>query len=163
LIVTAAISVIIPTLNEAAQLPSLLATIAREKTPHEVIVVDGGSADGSLELASNLGARILHAPGGRGAQLAAGARAATGDVLLFLHADTVFPEGGLAAIVSALAAPPDCIGGNFRLWFDGADPFSRRLTGFYHWMRRRGLYYGDSGIFVRHDSYRGRVASARSP
>jgi glycosyltransferase involved in cell wall biosynthesis len=70
--VTAAISVIIPTLNEAARLPLLLAAIAREKTPHEVIVVDGGSADGSLELALNLGARILRAPrGGRGAQLAA--------------------------------------------------------------------------------------------
>src|SRR5512132_2709369 len=64
------------------------------------------------------------------------------------------PEGGLAAIVSALAASPDCIGGNFRLLFDGGDRFSRWLTGFYHWMRRRGLYYGDSGIFVRHDSYR---------
>ena len=154
MIVTAAISVIIPTLNEAARLPLLLAAIAREKTPHEVIVVDGGSADGSLELASNLGARILRAPGGRGAQLAAGTEAATGDVLLFLHADTVFPEGGLAAIVSALAASPDCIGGNFRLLFDGGDRFSRWLTGFYHWIRRRGLYYGDSGIFVRHDSYR---------
>ena len=151
---TAAISVIIPTLNEAARLPLLLAAIARGKTPHEVIVVDGGSADGTLELALNLGARILRAPGGRGAQLAAGAEAATGDVLLFLHADTVFPEGGLAAIVSALAASPDCIGGNFRLLFDGGDRFSRWLAGFYHWLRRRRLYYGDSGIFVRQDSYR---------
>jgi rSAM/selenodomain-associated transferase 2 len=143
------ISIVIPTLNEAANLPRLLSTLSREETPHEVLVVDGGSGDGTPEIAERGGAVVLAAPRGRGRQIACGAAASRGDMLLFLHADSRFPAGGLAALSDALAKNPDAIGGNFRLLFDGDDRFSRWLEGFYGAIRRRGFYYGDSGIFIR--------------
>ncbi len=125
------VSVVIPTLNEAANLARLLAALAREDTPHEVIVADGGSDDRTAALARSTGARVVHARRGRGAQLRAGAAAAAGEVLLFLHADSLFPAGGLARIAEVLASAPAIVGGNFRLVFDGATGFSRWLTGFY--------------------------------
>lgn len=147
------ISVIIPTLDEAASLAPLLRTLAAEATPHEVIVADGGSADGTPDTARALGARVLACAPGRGGQLRAGGAAARGRVLLFLHADSRFPAGGLATIEATLGAAPALVGGNFRLLFDGTSRFSRRLTAFYAWLRGRGLYYGDSGIFVRRQAY----------
>jgi len=142
------ISVVVPTLDEATRLPALLAALAREAEPHEVIVADGGSRDGTPACAAAAGARIVTTPPGRGLQLAAGAAQARGDVLLFLHADSRFPAGGLAAITAALT-DTSIVGGNFQLRFDGDDGFSRWLDGFYGWIRARGIYYGDSGIFVR--------------
>lgn len=147
------ISVIIPTRNEDANLRRLLTQIAVEPDTHEVLVVDCGSADGTVAAARSAGARLVSAAEGRGIQLAAGAAAARGDVLLFLHADSRFPAGGLAAIRKTLDDRPGLVGGNFRLNFDGGDRFSRGLTLFYRWMRRRGRYYGDSGIFVRRGVY----------
>ncbi len=147
------ISVVIPTLNEAANLPSLLDRLAAEETPHEVLVVDGGSRDSTQEIAQNAGATLIQSLPGRGQQLARGTEAARGDSLLFLHADSVFPAGGLASIARVFASDAACPGGNFRLIFDGESPFSRWLTGFYAWLRRRGLYYGDSAIFVRRSVY----------
>jgi hypothetical protein len=70
-----------------------------------------------------------------------------------LHADSDFPDGGLQKIADILAASPNIIGGNFALTFDGGDAFSQWLNGFYGWLRRRGIYYGDSGIFVRQSVY----------
>jgi len=146
------LSVVIPTLNEAVALPRLLAALAAEPAD-EVIVADGGSSDGTAALASAAGVRVLVGPPGRGRQLAAGAAAARGDIVLFLHADTIFPAGGLAAIRAALDRDPALVGGNFRLLFDGGTAFDAWLTWRYAWARRRGLYYGDSGIFVRRDAY----------
>ena len=146
------ISVIVPTLNEAKRLPDLLASLQRGDNGSEIIVVDGGSTDATLEAAERHGARCLTAPAGRGQQLAAGAAVARGEVLLFLHADCRFPDRGLAAIGDALSSP-DIVGGNFRLLFDGDDGFSRWLDRFYAWIRRRGFYYGDSGVFVRRHVY----------
>jgi rSAM/selenodomain-associated transferase 2 len=143
------ISIVIPTLNEIEALPRLLATLAGEEEPHEVLVVDGGSGDGTPEVAGRAGAVVLSASRGRGRQIATGAAAACGDILLFLHADSRFPRGGLAALRRGLDASPEAIGGNFRLLFDGDDRFSRWLEGFYGAIRRRGFYYGDSGIFIR--------------
>ena len=71
----------------------------------------------------------------------------------FLHADCRVSRGGLAEIETALSASPCVVGGNFRLVFDGHDGFSRWLTGFYAWFRGRGLYYGDSGVFVRRETH----------
>jgi rSAM/selenodomain-associated transferase 2 len=147
------ISIIIPTLNEAELLPALLADLAREAAAAEVIVVDGGSIDDTAEIARRAGARLLRTAAGRGRQLAAGAQASQGEVLLFLHADSRFPAGGLRRISGSLAATPQAPGGNFRLVFDGGEGFGRWLTGFYAWIRRRGFYYGDSGIFVRRAVY----------
>lgn len=144
------ISVVIPALNEAALLPGLLRSLHAEPIALETIVVDGGSTDGTAEAACEAGATVVcSAPRGRGQQVAAGAAAARGEVLLFLHADSVFPSGGLAALDRLLRNRPEIVGGNFRLLFDGEDGFSRWLTGFYAFIRLLGFYYGDSGIFVR--------------
>lgn len=148
------ISVVVPTWNEGERLGALLTALAGEPADHEVIVSDGGSEDGTAAIARAAGARVVAGERGRGAQLVAGAAAARGEVLLFLHADSGFPAGGLTAIAKALAGNPAAVGGNFRLVFDGEDRFSRWLTGFYAWIRRRGLYYGDSGVFVRRAAYR---------
>lgn len=147
------ISVIIPTLNETQALPALLMALRREPTPHETIVVDGGSGDATVEIAHRYHVRVLRAPAGRGHQLCAGAQQASSDVLFFLHADSIFPAGGLARIAERLAADRGLVGGNFRLLFGGDTRFSRWLTRFYAGIRRCGLYYGDSGIFVRRDVY----------
>ncbi|MEE8500027.1 MAG: TIGR04283 family arsenosugar biosynthesis glycosyltransferase [Kiloniellales bacterium] len=150
----ATISVVIPTLNEAGSLPALVTALRAQDPDCEIIVVDGGSHDATTDLASAQGVRVLASAPGRGQQLRLGAAAANGAVLLFLHADSVFPAGGLAQIRATLAAAPEVLGGNFRLLFDGGTGFDRWLTGFYAWFRRRGLYYGDSGIFVRAEAYR---------
>jgi len=147
------ITVVIPTLDEALRLEPLLAALAREPAPHEVIVADGGSADATRAVAEAAGAAVVVTPPGRGRQLRAGAARARGDVLLFLHADTRFPPGGLAAVERALVERPHCPGGNFRLLFDGEDDFSRWLEGFYAFIRARGFYYGDSALFVRRRVY----------
>ncbi len=137
-------------LNEAARLPDLLRALQAEPVSREIIVIDGGSADGTAEVARETGATlVLSAPRGRGQQIAAGAAAACGEVLLFLHADCVFPSGGLVALERLLRERQEVVGGNFRLLFDGEDGFSRWLTEFYALIRRLGFYYGDSGIFVR--------------
>ncbi len=117
-------------------------------------MVDGGNHDRTLAKARKYDVRILHAAPGRGAQLRRGAEAAIGDIFLFLHADSRFPQDGLARIEERLSGSPHLVGGNFRVVFDGDTRFSRWLTGFYAWFRGHGLYYGDSGVFVRRDVYR---------
>lgn len=144
------ISVVIPTLNEAANIGRLVRALRAQGPACEIIVADGDSADDTVAVARGAGADdVILAPRGRGQQLAAGAGRAGGDILWFLHADTIVPPNALAALDSAMANDPVCPGGNFRLLFDGDDGFSRWLDGFYAWLRRRGFYYGDSGIFVR--------------
>lgn len=147
------ISVIIPTLNEAGNIADLLGDLTGQTALSEVVVVDGGSTDRTREIAAGLGARIIRSAPGRGRQIAAGAQRASGEILLFLHADSRFPPGGLAAIARRLCQDPGLVGGNFRLRFDGGSNFARWLTGFYAWIRKSGLYYGDSGVFVRRAIY----------
>jgi rSAM/selenodomain-associated transferase 2 len=147
------ITVIIPTLDEQDRLPALLETLRREDTAKEIIVVDGGSRDMTVQLARAAGVTSIQSAPGRGGQICRGVSEARGDVLLFLHADSIFQSGGLRSIEEMLAARPDVIGGNFRLLFDGDTAFSRWLTGFYGLISRIGLYYGDSGIFVRRSAY----------
>lgn len=148
------ISVIIPTLNEAHRLPALLAGLYADAAEIEIIIVDGGSTDETRDVAAAAGARVIASARGRGQQLQAGAAAATGDILWFLHADTTYPAGGLRRIEEMLSQDPAAIGGNFRLLFDGQDGFSRWLDGFYQWIRKHGVYYGDSAVFVRRSTYR---------
>jgi len=147
------ISVVIPALNEVQNLPRLLAALRCETAVHEVIVVDGGSRDMTVDEARKFDVQVVESQPGRGVQLRCGADVATGDVFLFLHADSEFPAGGLDRIVENLAMSPAIVGGNFRLLFSGEARFSRWLTRYYAWIRRRGLYYGDSAIFVRRDVY----------
>lgn len=147
------VSVVIPTLNEVDRLPQLLSVLASELDLREIIVADGGSDDGTQVVALQLGAKVISTEHGRGCALRGGAAAASGDILLFLHADSIFPRGGLAAIVGALDRDKRIVGGNFRVVFDVDTPFARRLAAIYAWMRRFSLYYGDSGIFVRRKVY----------
>src|SRR5690349_2844283 len=112
----ATLSVIVPTLDAAATLPRTLAAIEegrRRGLVAEIVVADGGSADGTRGIARAAGARVVDAPRGRGPQLAAGAAAARGGWLLFLHADTV-PEAGWAASCARFIehhSSPACGGG----------------------------------------------------
>ena len=147
------ISVVIPALNEAANLPATLAAIGEEAS--EVLVVDGGSADATVEVARRAGAAVLAAPRGRGRQLAAGADAATGDVLLFCHADCRLPAGWAHAVRAALAAGRDVVGGAFRLGIESPRP-SLALVAASANVRSRltGHPYGDQALFVRAEAYR---------
>lgn len=104
-------------------------------------------------IAEQLGALVIVTERGRGGGLRAGAAAASGEILLFLHADSVFPVGGLSAVAAALDSDPAIPGGNFRVVFDLDTSFARRLAAVYAWIRRFALYYGDSGIFVRRRVY----------
>lgn len=147
------VSIVIPTLNEADRLPHLVTVLASELDLREIIVADGGSDDGTQLVALQLGAKVISTERGRGRALREGAVAASGDILLFLHADSIFPLGGLAAIVKALDRDRRIVGGNFRVGFDVVTPFTRCLAAVYAWIRRFSLYYGDSGIFVRRKVY----------
>lgn len=147
------ISVIIPVLNEEDRIGVLIDELHRDgSAPFEIVVSDGGSADGTLHVLAQTDVRLTAGAPGRGPQLSAGAAHAQGDIVWFLHVDSHVAAGTLGRIRAAIDED-NRIGGNFRVVFDGADRFSRWLTGFYAWFRRHGLYYGDSGIFIRRDVY----------
>jgi rSAM/selenodomain-associated transferase 2 len=145
------ISIVIPTLNEESAIGATLDAIASLRGPLEVIVADGGSTDRTVEIASSR-ARVVCSAKGRGSQQAAGASAATGDVLWFLHADTLPAPAAIEAIQAALADPLTG-GGNFTISFDGGGRSASQLTAIYPWLSLLGLCYGDSGIFVRRNIY----------
>ena len=142
------ISIIIPTLNEETTIRGLAADLACLAGLAEVIVSDGGSEDGTAEMARDCGLRVIAAPRGRGGQMNAGARLARGAALLFLHSDTRLPAGALAEIARALREPEVC-GGHFSLVFEGRTWEARALTRLYPLLRLGGMCYGDSGFFVR--------------
>lgn len=144
------VSVIVPVLNEAAALPTLLDDLAALPGRVEVLVCDGGSVDATVAVAEHhpLAARVVRAPRGRAAQMNAGAAVARGDLLVFLHADTRLPRDAWAHLARA-ARDPQLVGGNFELCFDGHDRFSQVLAWFRRKERRLGVYYGDSAIFCR--------------
>jgi rSAM/selenodomain-associated transferase 2 len=143
------IVVIIPALNEQSALPDTLAALSG----FPVIVVDGGSQDGTPEIAHSAGVRVLSAPPGRGTQMHLGALAAAdADVFWFLHADTR-PLDDAAGAIRAALGQPGVIGGNFELTFAGPSAGSRLLNWLYPKLRILGLAYGDSGYFVRRDVY----------
>jgi rSAM/selenodomain-associated transferase 2 len=146
------ISIIVPTLNEEMQIGETLRALARLRGEKELIVADGGSSDGTVMLARAEGAAVLEAARGRGPQMHAGAMAATGDILWFVHADTVPPAESLEDIAAALE-DPRVAGGNFGLIFDGGSRAARQLTAIYPHLRKLGLSYGDSGLFVRREIY----------
>jgi len=145
------ISVVIPTLNEAACLGATLEAVFSTAPASEVIVVDGGSDDATPAIAMAAGARVLLSPErGRAAQLNHGAAAAHGDVLLFLHADTILPVGWAAAVEGALAADAKCVGGAFRRRYVPGSRFLRATCALATWRGRwAGWFLGDQAMFVR--------------
>jgi rSAM/selenodomain-associated transferase 2 len=148
----AMLSIIIPTLNEAAALGATLDAVARLGASVEVIVVDGGSDDETIGIARAHKAQVYTAPRGRGSQLHAGAGVAEGAILWFLHADTHPPVDADQDILRA-CADPAVIGGNFAVKFDGKSLAARFLTELYAYLHWLGLCYGDSAIFVRREVY----------
>jgi glycosyltransferase involved in cell wall biosynthesis len=162
----AKISIIIPVLNEASTIKAALA-IVQAASNIEVIVVDGGSEDETVAIAKSLNVKALFSPPGRAHQMNTGAAAATGDILLFLHADTRLPEGfdtmirqtlqadkpiqnptsSSAAARSAIQHP---IAGAFELGIDGEMPSLRLIEKMVNWRSRYfQLPYGDQAIFLK--------------
>ena len=141
------ISIIVPVLNEAECLAGTLAALRGLPGDFEILVVDGGSGDDTVRIAQGMGVPVVAGPRGRGAQMNHGASLARGDVLLFVHADTLLPRDAYARIADALR-DPELTGGCFRLSFDR----THALLRFYSYFTRfpcRLFHYGDQAFFVR--------------
>jgi len=150
--VSFALSIIIPTLNEAAVLGTTLARL-RDEENCEVIVVDGGSNDTTLALAESAGCKTISSAKGRGTQMNAGAAAAKGKVLLFLHADTLLPNNFSRLILDTVCLPSFAAGA-FSLAIDSP---TRSLTTIAWFANLRSrllqLPYGDQALFVTRDMF----------
>lgn len=146
----ASISVVVPALNEEAAIAETLAPL-REPEVLETIVVDGGSADRTREIARRLADRVIESLPGRAKQMNAGAAAARGTILLFLHADTIVPSGFGAAIVGACER---AVGGRFDVALDAPGlPFRVIETAINLRSRWSGLFTGDQAPFLRREVF----------
>jgi len=144
------ISVIIPALNEAAGIEATLYAVDVQPGPKEILVVDGGSSDETVRLAQTQ-ATVLNTTPGRARQMNHGAAQATGDVLLFLHADTLIPPLLLDSIRTTLMNP-SVEAGAFRLQFDLEAPLLRFYSRCTH-LKWRSICFGDRGLFVRRSTF----------
>jgi rSAM/selenodomain-associated transferase 2 len=147
------LSIVIPVLNEASRLPDLLERLARLREQGvEVIVADGGSEDGSAGLAVRAGVRVVHAGRGRARQMNAGAAAARGDMLLFLHADTLLPGSAAQLVEEGIrnsGLPPGEVWGRFDVRIDGRPYLLRVVAILMNWRSRlTGIATGDQAMFV---------------
>jgi rSAM/selenodomain-associated transferase 2 len=154
----ARISIVIPALNEAGGIERAIAS-TRPSQNTEVIVVDGGSSDNTRSLAQNMGVKAIDSPAGRAHQMNLGAQVATGDILLFLHADTCLPSGFDALVRAALS--PDSqsahktpIAGAFPLKID-ADSINLRWVEWGVAWRSQFLQmpYGDQALFLKAETF----------
>ena len=148
------ISVVIPVLNEANSIGPCLRQFNDQPETHDIVVVDGGSRDNTLDVVRTFPkVKCLSGLGsGRGRQMNQGARFAKGDILLFLHADTLLPSGGLAMIRSVMDKERGNLAGSFALRFDRQSPLLR----LYAWLSRINhvlFTYGDQGLFMRRDTF----------
>jgi len=140
------VSVIIPALNEAGGIRECIRSVQEQEGDPEIIVVDGGSTDGTIGIAGGM-ARVLSSDPGRAVQMNWGAQNCRGEVLLFLHGDCQLPADALRLLAEALENP-EVIGGTFTLSFD-SPKFLLRFLSFFTRFRWRYFHYGDQGIFVR--------------
>ncbi|PJK30417.1 TIGR04283 family arsenosugar biosynthesis glycosyltransferase [Minwuia thermotolerans] len=151
---SAALSVVIPALDAARTIGAAIDSVA---SPHtgEILVADGGSTDDTRAVAEAHGARVIEVPKGRGAQLCAGAAAAGGGWLLFLHADTRLSPSWQAEAGNFMDIPSNRRrAGVFRFRLDSSAPEARRLEGRVDWRcRRLGLPYGDQGLLISRRLY----------
>ncbi len=147
------ISIVIPAINEARSIATVLSQIS-DLPNVEVIVVDGGSEDDTISIAQGLGITVISSPPGRARQMNAGAKAATGEILLFLHADTILPFGFEKMVRSTLQPPfqgdsPAPVAGAFTLKIDDPLPSLRAIESLVAWRSQwRQMPYGDQAIFL---------------
>jgi rSAM/selenodomain-associated transferase 2 len=148
------LSIVIPVLDEARHLEILLPELAQTCAAAEVVVADGGSTDGSVEIAARgPGTRVVASERGRARQMNAAAAVATGEVLLFLHADTRLPPGGAEAVRQAVADPSVAYG-RFDVRFDSPQPAFRLIAALMNVRSRlTGICTGDQAIFVRRAAF----------
>lgn len=146
------VSIIVPALNEASHIHDTIRALQALEGENEILVVDGGSHDQTVEVVRQAGVTVFESACGRGTQQHLGALKARGDILWFVHADTIPPPHAISDIVGALH-DSSVIGGNFGLIFDGNSRAARQLTAIYPALRWLNLCYGDSGIFVRRTIY----------
>ncbi|WP_096366165.1 TIGR04283 family arsenosugar biosynthesis glycosyltransferase [Thiohalobacter thiocyanaticus] len=149
------LSIIIPALNEAGGIVGLLDALQPLRGQgHEVILVDGGSQDATLELARPYIDAALQSAPGRARQMNAGARAAGGDILWFVHADTRLGHGHAAALLQAMQADPDRAWGRFDVRINGRAPLLGWVARMMNLRSRlTGIATGDQGIFVRRAAF----------
>ena len=146
------ISVIIPALNEGKNIAATLESVMRLR-PHELIVVDGGSTDGTAAVCRESGVRVLSSPRGRARQMNCGAGQATGDALLFVHADTQLPSSALDDIGRALA-DPRIVGGRFDVRLEGNHWMLKLIGAMISWRSRLSkVATGDQAIFLRREVF----------
>ncbi len=144
------VSVIIPTLDEEQRLPRLLERLALEVPRPEIIVVDGGSLDHTVDKARIWADQVFSTAPGRAYQLNQGAKAARGEILWFLHADSEPPKQSVVKIIEVMHNRPELLGGAFRLKFDRNDPAMRVIAwGANVRSRLFAMPWGDQGLFVR--------------
>ena len=143
------LSVVVPALNEANGIRAALEALAPLRARgHEVIVVDGGSTDDTVRIAFPLADKVLRAGLGRGLQMNAGAQAASGDVLVFLHADTRLPEN--------ICIPESAMWGRFDVEIEGRHPLLKVVACAMNLRSRlTGIATGDQAIFVRREAFTG--------
>jgi rSAM/selenodomain-associated transferase 2 len=147
------ISIIIPTLNEGATLESFLQNLLSRAGCFGIILADGGSTDGTLEILNRFpGVKFVQAGRGRGRQMNEGARQAPGDILLFLHADTNLPPNAIQLIEEAMS-DSSIIGGCFTLKFDRQNAFFTVLS-FFSQINHTLFTYGDQGLFLRASTFK---------
>ena len=148
------LSVVIPVLDEAAVIGGTLLSLAALRIGgHEVIVADGGSEDQTREIAAHLADHVLLAPRGRARQMNAGAAAASGDALLFLHADTRLPADADHMIIHSLKKN---LWGRFDVAIEGRSALLPVIASFMNARSRvTGIATGDQAIFVRRDAFPG--------
>jgi rSAM/selenodomain-associated transferase 2 len=150
----ARLSVIIPVLNEAAGMAAALRALAPlVARGAQVVVADGGSTDDTFALAQAGGVQVIHAPHGRALQMNAGAQQATGDILLFLHADTQLPPHADSLIEQTLAAGPQ-VWGRFDVRIEGRPKFLRVIAAFMNLRSRwTGIATGDQAVFMTRTAF----------
>lgn len=150
----AAVSIVVPALDEAGGIVRHLEALAPLRAAGaEVLLVDGGSTDATVELARPLADVVLSAPRGRASQMNAGARVGRGELLVFLHADTFLPPAATARVREALA-PGGRAWGRFDVRIEGRSPLLRMVAWFMnHRSRLTGIATGDQAIFVRRDVF----------